>query len=102
MVQCERETERRERRKEENERRKEDKQAGKIVGYTEREFCSRYALSMRPRAPPQPPQRLPRRWLTRGPLICDPDPPYLNNPGYGFHLSSQDAHPHPRTLTYIH
>lgn len=55
-------------------------------------------------APPRraAPRRFPRRWLTRGPLICDPDPPYLNNPGYGFHLSSQDAHPHPRTLTYIH
>lgn len=91
-------------------RRKEGRQTGRqIVGYTEREFCSRYALSMRPGAPPQPPpprraapRRFPRRWLTRGPLICDPDPPYLNNPGYGFHLSSQDAHPHPRTLTYIH
>lgn len=23
-----------------------------------------------------------------GPLICDPDPPYLTNPGYGFHLNS--------------
>lgn len=51
---------------------------------------------------PSAPRRLLQRWLTRGPLICDPDPPYLNNPGYGFHLSSQDAHPHPRTLTYIH
>lgn len=82
-----------------NEGRKTNRQADSR--YTEREFCSRYALSMGPRAPPQPPRRLPRRWLTRGPLICDPDPPYLNNPGYGFHLSSQDAHPHPRTLTYI-
>lgn len=56
---CERETERSERRKEENERRKEEnerrkegRQTGRqIVEYTEREFCSRYALSMRPRAP---------------------------------------------------
>ncbi|KYM78389.1 hypothetical protein ALC53_11044 [Atta colombica] len=47
--------------------------------------------------PSAPRPRLLQRWLTRGPLICDPDPPYLNNPGYGFHLSS---HPHPRTLTY--
>lgn len=23
-----------------------------------------------------------------GPLICDPDPPYLSNPEYGFHLNS--------------
>lgn len=105
MVRREGETERNERRKE---GRKEGRQTGRqIAGYTEREFCSRYALSMRPGAPPQPPRRaaprrFPRRWLTRGPLICDPDPPYLNNPGYGFHLSSQDAHPHPRTLTYIH
>jgi len=63
MIRREGETKRNEWRKEENERRKEDKQAGKqIVGYNEREFCSRYALSMRPRAPP--PRRLPRRWLT--------------------------------------
>ena len=37
-----------------------------------------------------------------GPLICDPDPPYLSNPEYGFHLNSgrSEPRPHAQQPTY--